>query len=229
MSAKSERLLELMDLFRQHRRPVTAARLAELTGTSVRTVYRDLDSLRALGMAIDGAPGVGLQLRGEVFLPPLTLSSDEMEAVALGLRGQIQGPDAALAGAARAVLAKITDVLPEERRRELQGLGLFALPGPKGTDANLALIRQSLREERAMHLRYRDGAGQLTERVIWPVAMGYLLDRQDLVAWCTLRSGFRRFVTERMERLDILPERIGTPRRTLFHDWLQDADLPDLT
>lgn len=44
--------------------PLTAEDAAATLGVSVRTVYRDIDTLRANGMAIEGAPGVGYRLAG---------------------------------------------------------------------------------------------------------------------------------------------------------------------
>ena len=45
--ARSERLLELIQVLRRHRRPVSGAVLAEELGVSLRTVYRDIQSLIA--------------------------------------------------------------------------------------------------------------------------------------------------------------------------------------
>ncbi len=227
--AKSERLLELMDVFRQARRPLTGQELADKMGVSLRTLYRDIDALRALGMAVDGEAGVGYLLRGSVFLPPLTLSSEEIEALTLGLRGQLLGPDEALRGAARGVLSKIEAVLPDDRKSEMQALGLFALPRNQRTDPHLSTIRAALRDEEVLHLVYQDGSGAESRRDIWPVALGFLTDRQDLIAWCCLRQGYRRFVTDRMVELTPTGRRIARPRRYLLQDWIREKGLPDLT
>ena len=54
---RTDRLFQLLHLLRTLPQPVTAARLAEATGVSERTLYRDIDSLRAGGALIDGAAG----------------------------------------------------------------------------------------------------------------------------------------------------------------------------
>ena len=66
---RTQRLLTLMDVLRRHRRPVTAAKLAEELSVSVRTVYRDVQALVDLGAPIDGEAGLGYLLRGGFFLP----------------------------------------------------------------------------------------------------------------------------------------------------------------
>ena len=53
--------------------------------------------------------------------------------------------------------------------------GLFAprtaTPAPDAQ--SLAAIRSALRRERKLHIGYTDAAGAVTQRVIWPVALGY--------------------------------------------------------
>ncbi|WP_328765810.1 helix-turn-helix transcriptional regulator [Devosia aurantiaca] len=60
---KTERLFSIMDALRRHRRPITAAALAEEQKVSVRTLYRDIQTLIGLGAPIDGEAGVGYMLR----------------------------------------------------------------------------------------------------------------------------------------------------------------------
>src|SRR5436309_2988881 len=61
--SRAQRLLDLIQLLRQHRRPVSGAMLAEVLGISLRTLYRDVDTLVAQGAHIDGEAGVGYVLR----------------------------------------------------------------------------------------------------------------------------------------------------------------------
>lgn len=56
---KSERLLQLLVLLRGRRRAITAMELADRLEVSERTVYRDIQSLIATGVNIDGEAGVG--------------------------------------------------------------------------------------------------------------------------------------------------------------------------
>ena len=57
--ARSDRLFRLLHALRTLPQPVTAARLAEETGVSERSLYRDIASLRAGGALIAGAAGAG--------------------------------------------------------------------------------------------------------------------------------------------------------------------------
>ena len=69
-------------------------------GISLRTLYRDIATLQAQGAIIDGAPGLGYVLRPGFLLPPLMLSQDEIEALALGSRWVADRGDARLGQAA---------------------------------------------------------------------------------------------------------------------------------
>jgi predicted DNA-binding transcriptional regulator YafY len=81
--ARAERLLELMQLLRRHRYPISGAQLADELDVSLRTVYRDIASLQAQGADIEGEPGVGYVLRPGFMLPPLMFSEEEIEALVL--------------------------------------------------------------------------------------------------------------------------------------------------
>ncbi|HET7838241.1 MAG TPA: HTH domain-containing protein, partial [Rectinemataceae bacterium] len=103
----------MLDSLRQKRRAVSAQRLAEEMGVSLRTVYRDIESLRLLGVPVEGEAGVGYLLRSGYFMPPLVLSAEEIEAVVLGIRWVLDRGDPQLASGARSALSKLKEVLPK--------------------------------------------------------------------------------------------------------------------
>jgi predicted DNA-binding transcriptional regulator YafY len=122
--SRTARLFKLMDALRGHRRPVTAAGLADALSVSVRTVYRDIQTLMDLGAPIAGEAGLGYLLRSGFFLPPLMFGEDELEALVLGARW-VQGQgDPALAQAAASALAKIGTASPKDLRDKMADTGL---------------------------------------------------------------------------------------------------------
>lgn len=126
--SRSARLLRLLQAMRGRHQPVTAVRLAEALEVSERTIYRDIAELIAQGAPIDGEAGVGYILRPGLFLPPLMLSEDEVEAITLGLRYVDQRGDAVLKAAASVALAKISAVLSPQAQAQLTNP--LSLPGP---------------------------------------------------------------------------------------------------
>src|SRR3546814_3810359 len=81
--SRSERLFDLLQALRRHRRPVSGKVLAQETGVSIRTLYRDIASLQAQGAMIEGEPGVGYVLKPGFLLPPLMFPPEELEALVL--------------------------------------------------------------------------------------------------------------------------------------------------
>jgi biotin operon repressor len=52
--SRAQRLLDLIQLLRGYRRPVSGAVLAEALGISLRTFYRGIETLNAQGAHVDG-------------------------------------------------------------------------------------------------------------------------------------------------------------------------------
>lgn len=219
---KTERLFSIMDALRRHRRPVTAAALAEEQGVSVRTLYRDVQTLIGLGAPIEGEAGIGYMLKPGFFLPPLMFTAEELEALVLGGRWVEGRPDPALAAAARNALAKIATASPEDLRDKINNAGVWPVPGYRQAERQepvLSVIRQAIRDEKVLQISYSDEQGRSTERHIWPVTLGYFEDRQIVAAWCTLREDFRSFRTDRIVLAEIVDGRFGKRRAVLAREW----------
>jgi predicted DNA-binding transcriptional regulator YafY len=237
---KTERLFSIMDALRRHRRPVTAAQLAEEQGVSVRTLYRDVQTLIGLGAPIDGEAGIGYMLRPGFFLPPLMFSADELEALVLGGRWVQAQPDAGLADAARNALAKIATASPEDLRDRINDTGLWPvmMRGPMEPVPTLGLMREAMRIEKAVHIAYADESGKGTERDIWPVQLAYYEGKQIVASWCCMRQAFRNFRTDRITFAALTESRYGKRRAALVKEWQADwarqhpdwvADQPQLS
>jgi predicted DNA-binding transcriptional regulator YafY len=81
---RSDRLFDIIQALRSRKKPMTAAALAEELEVTPRTVYRDIATLQARRVPIEGAAGVGYVLRKGFDLPPLMFTIDEVEAIAIG-------------------------------------------------------------------------------------------------------------------------------------------------
>ena len=98
--SRSERLLDLIQILRRHRRPVSGRTLAGEMGVSIRTLYRDIATLQGQGAPIEGEAGLGYVLKPGFMLPPLMFTDEEVEAIVLGSRWVAKQPDKRLAVAA---------------------------------------------------------------------------------------------------------------------------------
>lgn len=211
-----------MQVLRRHRHPVAGTVLAAQTGVSLRTVYRDIDSLRAEGALIDGSAGLGYVLRPGFLLPPLMLDRDEIEAVVLGLRWVMHRTDDAMARAAGEALAKIAAVLPQDMQDVADGSGLILPAAPDvtfGAGAALPELRRAIRAERKLHLVYADADGTQTERTIWPFALAFFDQTRVVLGWCELRQDYRAFRADRIQSLAVTDLPMPRRRHALLKDW----------
>jgi predicted DNA-binding transcriptional regulator YafY len=218
---RSDRLFDIIQRLRTARRPTTAAALAEELEVTPRTVYRDVATLQARRVPIEGEPGVGYVLRKGFDLPPLNFTIDEVEAIAVGARLVRRLKDAKLQQAADAVLAKVTVVVPERLRPHIAETPIYVSPGmtPAAEGADLAEIRAAIRDSAKLYISYVDERGRRTNRTIWPIAMAYYVDVTLVGAWCELRADYRNFRVERIRSSKVLDEHFDQDNGRLFREW----------
>jgi predicted DNA-binding transcriptional regulator YafY len=228
--SRTQRLFDLLQILRCHRYPVSGQQLAQELKVSLRTVYRDIATLQQQGACIEGEPGLGYVLRPGFMLPPLMFSEEEIEALVLGARWVARRTDKKLREAASHVLAKISAVIPKELRYQLEYSGL--LIGPVKTaiandDDKEALIRLAIRKECKLQMTYMDAKAEESQRIIWPLALGFFEEVHVVVAWCELREDFRHFRTDRILTLSQLPEGYPKRRQVLLKQWRDSNNIPD--
>jgi predicted DNA-binding transcriptional regulator YafY len=197
---RAERLFRLVDEMRT-RRVSRAEDLAEQFEVSVRTIYRDIAHLQASGLPIDGEAGVGYLLRPGFDLPSITFTSEQVDALAVGLSFAESLDDPDLALAAREARAKIQAGLPDPKARKLADAPFYSLRRSTGAPALAGLIREAIRVRRIVRMTYQNGGGQQSERHVQPLAIWALADGWMFSGWCELRQGFRTFRFDRITRL----------------------------
>jgi len=217
---RGDRLFDIIQILRTARGPLTATALAERLEVTPRTIYRDMATLQARRIPIEGAAGIGYVLRKGFDLPPLMFTADEIDAIAVGALLVRRIRDPGLQSAARSVLGKITTILPDALRHSAVA-PFYVSDGsaavPRGID--LAQLRRAIRGHRAMWIVYGDEKGARSERRIWPLAMAYYVDVTLLGAWCTLRGDYRNFRVERILDSRMLDERFPTDGGRLLAGW----------
>ncbi len=219
--SRTERLFDLIQTLRNHRFPVTGAHLAKELGISLRTLYRDIATLQGQGANIEGEPGLGYVLRPGFMLPPLMFSEEEIEALVLGSRWVSERGDQQLSRAAKGALSKIASVLPQDLRNTLDTNSLMVAKGDQKDieTIDLSQIRKAIRLEHKVLIEYLDLKGNISERIIWPISLGYFDHTRMLAGWCELRQEFRHFRTDRITALTIKPERYPRRRQILLKEW----------
>lgn len=224
--SRATRLLDLLQLLRRHRYPVSGAELARELDISLRTLYRDIGALQAQGAHIEGEPGVGYVLRPGYMLPPLMLSQEELEALVLGVRWVADRGDARLGAAAQNALTKIVAVLPKDLADEIDTSGLLVVPSWSTPPSRIDLgdIRASIRSECRVEVRYTDLKEVTTDRVVWPIALGFFEHIRMVVVWCEMRQAFRHLRADRIISWSPLENRYPKRRAVLLKAWKTERD-----
>lgn len=224
---RADRLFQIIQILRRTGRPTTADVIAAELETSKRTVYRDISTLIGQRVPIRGEAGMGYVLEGGFDLPPLMLTPDEIEAAVLGAQWVSARGDPALARAAQDLIAKISVAVPERLRPFV--LEPATRPTPMWSNMpdriDMSRTRAWIHAGRKIRLRYRDEQNRDSERIVWPISVGYLEIVRMLIAWCELRQDFRHFRTDRVIEATFLEERYPERASILRAKWRQT--LPD--
>lgn len=218
---RTERLLNLLQILRSYRYPVSGQRLAERLNISIRTLYRDIATLQAQGAEIEGEAGLGYVLKPTFFLPPLMFSQTEMEALLLGTRWVIQYGDAPLSKSATDALNKIFDVLPNNIKNNVNAFSLRV--GPPASELmnkeDLSSLRDAIANQKKICIIYMSENGKETQQIVCPFTIGYFTNERILVAWSEELKTYQHFKTNRITTVKIMNERYSGSKEALFREW----------
>ncbi|OXM65357.1 helix-turn-helix transcriptional regulator [Amycolatopsis vastitatis] len=209
---RATRLVSLL-LLLQTRDRMTARELADALEVSVRTIYRDVDSLGAAGVPVYGEPGHdgGYRLLDGYRTRLTGLTADEAEALFLtGLPAA--AAQLGLTAATTAAQLKLMAALPAELRdRAGRAAGRFHVDLPSWylraeRPPHLAPIADATRDRHALRIRYlRWAEPHEISRTVQP--HGLVLKAGN---WYLVARGGEQFRTYRISRIldvDVLPER----------------------
>ena len=209
MSEITHRVLRLLGLL-ESRSTWTGSELAERLGVTQRTVRRDVIRLRELGYQVDSVQGLdgGYRMSGGRALPPLVLDDDEAVALTACLRMAAMDGSDQIGEAALRALAKLDQVLPARIRPEVAAVSeaVTTLPStrPGISWQPLAALAKAKRDHRLARINYVRGDGEESERDVEPAQLLTQAGKWYLIAFDRLRSDWRIFRLDRMNRVRIL-------------------------
>ena len=212
--SKSTRFFDLIQLLRRASGPLTAAEIAAALEVSKRTVYRDIATLQSMQTPILGEPGIGYVMRKGYDLPAINFDTEEAEAIAVGLSLVARTGDAGLWRAAKRAARKLSEVDPGAGRVMVSSWGIEGRPV-----LDPGHVRRAIREERKIRIRYADGEGAESGRVIWPLVLIYYVDAAMMAAWCELRQDLRHFRLDRVREARVLAEGFEGKGAALVARW----------
>jgi predicted DNA-binding transcriptional regulator YafY len=210
------------DLLRVLRRQgqVTVPALARELGVSERTIFRDLNAIRARGFSVDGSAGRGggVALDADSVLLSAQLGTSEVVALLLSAAVARATPWMPFASKADQAIAKLEGALPAARVRELRRVLARILIGRPATDAILSSMGPVAPEllevfERAFTLgftlgfSYCDVNNHISERNVEPQAMLVRAPLWYILAWDSQKAALRLFRMDRVRSPRVLEDK----------------------
>ncbi len=199
---RSKRLAVLMEILKDgtvHR----AEDLAVKTKVSVRTIYRDMETMIASGVPIEGERGLGYMAKAVITLPPLNLTHEELEALHLGLVAISTSMDAELGAAATSLSAKLEDALPETSDGPSESFGFAVYPFEDGAIglAHLNTLRAAVRARQRLRISLSDQAAQ----DLRPLKIDYWGRMWTLIAYSETQNRFAAIRVDLIADISVLP------------------------
>lgn len=199
---RSDRLYALIQILKdgQLHRAEDMARQLEV---SVRTIYRDMDTLAASGVPVEGERGIGYSARAAITLPPLNLTETELEALHLGLAAVGNGVEGDLKEAALTLSAKLDAVLPEDRHGAPKSFGFAVYPFADAAQGfrHLTTLRAAVRNKQKLRIVMQ--GGDICDAR--PLKLDYWGRVWTCLVWNDTTDSFATLRADQMEGVTLLP------------------------
>ena len=214
----------------QARRYTSAEHLAGHFGISVRTVYRDIRALGEQGIPVSFEVGRGYFLVQGYFLPPVSFTPDEANALLLLETLGATLADGSIKPHMAAALQKVRAVLrPADQDRLTQLASRIKLHVPEyqeGHTQYLATIQAAIANRHVLELDYSDKEGRRTRRRVEPIGLVFYNFTWHFVGWCQLRQGYREFRVARLLHLAATTQPFTQQALLSLADYIASLNLP---
>ncbi|WP_160690822.1 YafY family protein [Clostridium sp. C2-6-12] len=189
---KNERLFQIVNLLIQNK-VLTAKELAEKVGVSLRTIYRDVDSLSILGIPIytlQGKSG-GIAIMEDYKIDKAVLTEEERDTILLALEN-FQLPEKNIG----ALLEKLGALFQKENPDWMEID--FTRWGKEKKDTNkFDYLKKALLNHIEMKISYCSYKGE-DERNIYPLKLIYKSKEWYIWAYCLKAEDYRLFKVNRI-------------------------------
>lgn len=214
----------------QSRKIVKAQDLAERFEISLRTVYRDINSLAEAGVPIIGEAGVGYSIMDGYRLPPVMFTKEEARTFITAEKLMEKFTDFSTQSQYQSAMYKIKAVLRSSEKSMVENLEsqiavrLNSKPFYTQKSNTLDVLLKSITEKKIARINYTAvNSDDPMERIIEPVGIYHENSYWYTIAYCHLRNNYRNFRSDRIleiELTDRLFEHQHAPLKDfLAHDW----------
>ena len=218
------RLLALLELL-QARGRMTGSEIAGRLEVGERSVRRYVERLREIGIPVEGERGRygAYVLRPGFRLPPLMFTDEEALGLTLGLLAARRLGLSGVAPAVEGALAKVERVMPVALREQVRDLEeavtpAVAPPATPPTGEVVLKVASAVRGRKRIHLRYRSGHSEETEREVDPYGVVHREGFWYTFGYDHLRGGTRLFRLDRILDVEVLAATFAHPAGLETHE-----------
>jgi predicted DNA-binding transcriptional regulator YafY len=199
-----DRLLGILTLL-QSKKFVPAEKIADKFGISVRTVYRDIKALVELGIPVSFEAPKGYFVVQGYFLPPVSFSSEEANALLLSESLVYGFADKSIQTHYSNALNKVKAVLRSSQKEKLDVLNdsikMQMHPNLTLNFSYLSILQNAIVSKTILEIEYKDNKDQVTKRQLEPIGLIFYAFSWHLIGWCHTRKDYRDFKVSRIINL----------------------------
>lgn len=193
-------------LLLQTKKYITADQIADQFQISVRTVYRDIKALLEQGVPISFEQPKGYFIVQGYFLPPVSFSQDEANALLIMERLVSRFADRSILANYTTALNKVKAVLKHAQREKLELLNesiKFQLNHEMLNDEfdHLSTLQNAISGRCIIEIDYQNNNGENSKRELEAIGLVFYAYNWHLIAWCHLRNEYRDFRVSRIVKV----------------------------
>ncbi len=215
----SERRLKLMLLLQQPGKKLTVEEIADKFGVSRRTIFRDFNALQEINVPVTWDKYSGYGVMPGYKVPPLMFTSKELATIMVGLNFVKSQVDKQLVEDAQGVELKIKNVLPDDLKELMSSLESRTIVDPylkfggkKKEGGDWYLLSSAIAQKKRVQFSYTTKEGKTSVRKVDPYILVFYEDHWNMIGKSHLRGDIRNFILDRMEKIEILEEKIREER-----------------
>ncbi len=199
-----DRLFGILILL-QSKKYVPAENIADKFEISVRTVYRDIKALGELGIPLSFEPNKGYCIVQGYFLPPVSFSTEEANALLLMERMVGGFADRSIKNHYTSALNKVKAVLRGSQKEKLEALDnhiKFQLPERLTNDFEyLSQLQNAISAKHILEIDYTNNKSEVSRREVEPIGLIFYAFGWHLIAFCHMRNEYRDFKVVRILKI----------------------------
>lgn len=202
MKMRESRLFRIVYYLLQNGK-ATAPELAQKFEVSIRTIYRDIDSISSAGIPIYATQGKGggISILNDYTLDKSLFSEQEQEQMLTALQGMV----ATTEENSNELLTKLSGLFQINSTNWIEvDFSDWAHRTPQQDTFNI--IKEAIFQKRVISFCYFSGKGNKEKRNVRPIRLVFKSKSWYLYSFCLLRNDYRFFKLTRIKELEMLSE-----------------------